>query len=156
MANQPWESLGVGDELLGAVRVVTPERLVWYGDGLMTAASGVRTQAGSNIHTDEIYAREQGLPQPIADGMVATNWIASMLLDHFGEAYVTSGELRTKFIKPTFVGTKVRVKGRVRQREALTNGTIRYDLDVWTEDATGVKLTDGDARVTIGDSSADD
>jgi 3-hydroxybutyryl-CoA dehydratase len=144
------QQLNIGDELAGFERVVTPERLVWYGDGMLTAAAGQRTRVGSNIHTDDDYARQQGLPGAISEGMVATNWISSMLLHEFGADYVTNGELRTKYIKPTPVGTKVHVRGRIRNRIDLDAGRVRYEIEVWTEDDAGVRLTDGEAAVQVG------
>lgn len=145
-ARQRWD---IGDELPGFERVVTAERLVWYGDGLLTSAAGQRTRVGSNIHTDEEFARRQGLPAAIADGMLATNWISSMLFSQFHADYLTNGQLRTKYIKPTLVGTKVRVRGKVRNRVQLGAERIRLELEVWTEDTAGVKLTDGDATVDV-------
>jgi 3-hydroxybutyryl-CoA dehydratase len=139
----------VGDTLWDFTRRVSAERLTWYGDGLLTSAAGHRTQVGSNIHTDAEYARQQGLPAPIADGMLATNWISTMLVRTFGEDYLDRGELRTKYIKPTLVDAKVRVCGVVRSCVPLDDGRVRYDLEVWTEDETGVHLTDGEAHVEV-------
>jgi 3-hydroxybutyryl-CoA dehydratase len=142
--------LEVGEELTGPRRVVTAERLRWYGDGMLTAASDVPTQVGANIHTDEAYAREQGLPTVIADGMLSTNWISSLLLAEFGEDYLLTGELRTKFIRPTLVDVSVGTRAKVRRRTDLGGGRIRYELEVWAEDADGTRLTDGDATVEVG------
>jgi acyl dehydratase len=115
---------------------------------MLTAAAGEVTLVGSNIHTDAEYAREQGLAEPIADGMIATNWISSLLLRQFGEAYLSAGELRTKFIRPTLVGARVRAGFRIRERIG-GEGAVRYQLDVWTEDADGATLTDGAATVEL-------
>jgi 3-hydroxybutyryl-CoA dehydratase len=141
-------TLAVGDALAGPTRVLTHERALWYGDGLMTSAAGERRLAMTNIHTDEEYARSQGLPGAIADGMHSTNWISSMLTEYFGRHYVERGRLRTKYIKPTFVGTELRVLGRVTERTEL-HDSVRYELEVWTEDDSGTRLTDGDATVEV-------
>ena len=61
---------------------------------------------------------------------------------------MTGGELRTKFIKPTVVGARVRAVVRVRTFVELPDAR-RYELDVWTEDDDGTKLTDGDAAVQL-------
>jgi hypothetical protein len=139
--------LGVGDEIAGPVRVMTPARIEWYDSAMLSAARGTLAQVGSNIHTDEAYARSQGLPGIIADGMIMTNWVSSMLVQHFGPAYVERGELRTKFIKPVFLGTTVVCRGRVRSVEDGAGGALVYTLDVWCEDDGGVKVVDGHARV---------
>jgi acyl dehydratase len=129
--------------------MITPERVQWYGDGMHSAATGELRRAGQNIHTDVEYAKGQGLTTAIADGMMSTAWISSLLLKHFGRHYLENGELRTKYIKPTDVGIKLKILARVREREDKPNGAVRYVLDVWTEDEAGVKLTDGDAAVEI-------
>lgn len=141
--------LMVGSEITGPVRVMTPERIRWYDDAMLSAARGEPTKAGSNIHTDEDYARSQGLPAIIADGMISTNWMSAMLVERFGLDYLERGELRTKFIKPILLGAVVSVRGRIRSIERLHDGGVAYVLDVWCEDEKGVKLTDGDARVEV-------
>jgi hypothetical protein len=145
-ARHEW---AVDDIVWDFTRVVTAERLTWYGDGLLTSAAGQRTLVGSNIHTDPDYAREQGLPAPIADGMLATNWISTMLVHTFGEDYLLRGDLRTKYIRPTIVDVKVRVRGEIRDRIKQESGLIRYTLEVWTEDEQGIRLVDGEAHIEV-------
>jgi acyl dehydratase len=141
--------LKVGALLPSREIVITPERVQWYGDGMHSAATGELRRAGQNIHTDIEYAKGQGLTTAIADGMMSTAWISAVLLKHFGRHYLENGELRTKYIKPTDVGIKLKIFVRVREREDQPKGGVRYGFDVWTEDEAGVKLTDGDAAVTI-------
>jgi len=141
--------LAVGAEIAGPVRLVTPERIEWYDSAMLSTAKGELARVGSNIHTDEEYARSQGLPAIIADGMIMTNWVSSMLVEHFGMAYVERGELRTKFIKPVPLGMTVVCRGRVLSVERLAGGALAYMLDVWCEDDDGVKVVDGHARVEV-------
>jgi 3-hydroxybutyryl-CoA dehydratase len=141
-----WHGPAVGSELAGPVRVVTIERVQWYEGGMRSAATGVLTLPHSNIHTDEQYAKTQGLPAPIADGMMSTNWISSMLTQQFGMGYLARGELRTKFIKPIVLGAVVAVRGRVTAVEQQASGGVLCTLEVWCEDDKGVKLTVGDAK----------
>jgi acyl dehydratase len=128
---------------------MTPERIEWYDSAMLSAAKGELARVGSNIHTDEEYARSQGLPAIIADGMIMTNWVSSMLVEHFGMAYVERGELRTKFIKPVPLGMTVVCRGRVLSVERLAGGALAYMLDVWCEDDDGVKVVEGHARVEV-------
>ena len=51
---------------------------------MSSAASGELAQVGANIHTDDEYAKSQGLPGVIADGMIMANWCSSMLVERFG------------------------------------------------------------------------
>jgi acyl dehydratase len=119
------------------------ERMRWYVDGLFTAkANDGKVHTEENIHTDDEYARSQGLPGIIADGMISTNWIYGFLLDVFGPAMLRDARLSTKYIKPILENTVVvcclRVTG-ISEAEKKT----RLDLDVWCEDLTGNKLTVG-------------
>lgn len=142
-------ALAVGAEIAGPVRVMTMERIEWYDSAMLSAAKGEKALVGSNIHTDEEYAKTQGLPAIIADGMISANWLSEMLVHHFGMGYVERGELRAKFIKPILLGQTVSVRGRVKAVERLASGASVLSLDVWCEDEKGVKLTDGDARVEV-------
>jgi acyl dehydratase len=137
----------VGVEISGPVRRVTAERIEWYGSGMLAAATNALTQAGSNIHNDEAIAKSEGLPGAIADGMISTNWVSSMLVEHFGLDYVERGELRTRYIKPIPLGATVSVRGRLRAVGRSDRGSTRYELDVWCEDEHGTHLTVGEASV---------
>jgi acyl dehydratase len=141
--------LTVGSEIRGPVRLMTPERIEWYDSAMLSAAKGELAQVGDNIHTDDAFACNQGLPGTIADGMISTNWCSSMMIGHFGMHYVERGELRTKFIKPILIGATVLVKARILSAEKRENGDTEYQLDVWCEIEDGTKVVDGDARVVV-------
>ena len=143
------KTLPIGTELTGPVRVMTAERIQWYDSAMLSAAKGELAQVAVNIHTDEDYAKSQGLPAIIADGMISTNWCSEMLIEHFGMDYVEHGELRTKFIKPIFLGVTVFVRGKVTSAIPQQSGAVVYALDIWCEDEKGVKLTVGDAKVEV-------
>jgi acyl dehydratase len=143
------QPLPVGTRIAGPVRVMTAERIEWYDSAMLSAAKGELARVTVNIHTDENYAKAQGLPAIIADGMISTNWCSEMLIEHFGMDYVERGELRTRFIKPTFLGVTVSVRGMVTSAVPKEGGVILYTLDVWCEDENGLKLTVGDARVEV-------
>ena len=143
------KTLPVGTEIKGPVRVMTAERIQWYDSAMLSAAKGELARVTVNIHTDDDYAKEQGLPALIADGMMSTNWCSEMLIDRFGMDYVEHGELRTKFIKPIFLGVTVSVRGKVTSAAPQEDGAVVYALEVWCEDEKGVKLTVGDAKVKV-------
>ena len=140
-------NFAVGSEIAGPVRVMTPERIEWYDSAMLTAAKGELAQVGINIHTDEQYAKSQGFTAVIADGMITTNWMSSMMVEHFGMDYLERGELRTKFIKPIYLDQTVFAKGKITAVERLSSGAVVYTLDVWCEDEHATKLTVGDAKV---------
>jgi hypothetical protein len=140
--------LAVGAEINGPVKHINPERIEWYDSAMLSAAKDELAQVGSNIHTDDEYAKKEGFPGVMADGMMMTNWCSTMLIDHFGMDYLERGELRTKFIKPVYLDVMLHVRGKVLSVEKTENGTL-YALDVWCEDEKGTKLVDGDAKVEV-------
>jgi acyl dehydratase len=139
----------VGDTLDGPVRGITRERIEWYDSAMLSAAIGELAQVGSNIHTDDDYARQEGFPGVIADGMIMANWCSEMMVRHFGLDYLERGELRTKFIRPVLLGVELRVKGRITAAGPGLRGGTLYNVAIWCEDEYGMKLTDGDAKVEV-------
>ncbi len=142
-------TFAIGDAISARTRPLNKERVSWYTIGMTSSATGVLQPVQHNIHTSDEHARSQGLPAAISDGMHSTNWLSSMLLEHFHEHYLARGALRTKFIKPTFVGTVLTPRGVISSRTVEPDGAVRYGLDVWIEDADGTKLTVGDAAVVV-------
>jgi acyl dehydratase len=142
------EQLKVGDVLSGVTRTFTLPRRRWYSAGLRTAGlSEVSGPRLGGIHDNEEYARGQGMQGALVDGMVITNWCSSLLLRHFGLDYVANGELRTKYIKPTYMGDVVTVHAQVLSIEPAAGGAQRCELDVWCTNQDNVKVTDGHAVV---------
>jgi 3-hydroxybutyryl-CoA dehydratase len=138
----------VGDVISGPTRPISLQRAGWYSIGIFSAATGAPHEIQENIHTSHEYARTQGLPGAIADGMHSTNWLNALLGAEFGAHYILRGRLRTKYIKPTLIDVPITPKAQVTSRVVEEAGT-RYELDVWIEDADGVKLTVGDASVVV-------
>jgi 3-hydroxybutyryl-CoA dehydratase len=138
--------LKVGTELRSAPREMTRERMRWYVDAQPTVAADngrIQTQEPT-IHDDDDYARKQGLPGIIADGMISTNWIMGLLLETFGQDFARRGKLRTKYIAPIYENQVVISCARVTAVEKV-DGSTAYRLEVWSEDATAKKLTVGEA-----------
>ena len=134
--------LKVGSEWRSAPREMTRERMRWYVDAQPTVAADngrIQTQEPT-IHDDDDYAKKQGLPGIIADGMISTNWIMGLLMDTFGEEFITKGKLRTKYIAPIYEDQVVISCAKV----TAIDGDA-YKLEVWCEDDTAKKLTVGEA-----------
>lgn len=137
-----------GAEFRCQPRPMTRERMRWYVDAQPTVAADdgrVHTQEPT-IHDDDVYARSQGLPGIIADGMVSTNWILGLLVDTFGPGVAGRCRLRTKYIAPIQEDQVVTACARVAGIED-GGGSVAYRLDVWCEDDAGAKLTVGEATV---------
>jgi 3-hydroxybutyryl-CoA dehydratase len=138
--------LKIGSEWRAAPREMTRERMRWYVDAQPTVAHDdgrIHTQEPT-IHDDDDYAKSQGLPGIIADGMISTNWIMGLLLDTFGTSFLQKGKLRTKYIAPIYEDQVVISCARVTAIEKTGDATA-YRMEVWCEDDTAKKLTVGEA-----------
>lgn len=130
-------------------RPMTRERMRWYVDIQETvqADTGRIVTQPPTIHDDDAYAKKNGLPGIIADGMISTNWILGLLVDVFGHEAAGKGRLRTKYIAPVVEDQVITACGSVRSARRDGSGTTVYELDVWCEDDTGLKVTVGEAVV---------
>ena len=116
----------VGDEIAGpGPRASRPQRIEWYDSAMLSAATNELRQVGSNIHTDEEFAKSEGFAAANADGMIMTNWCSEMLVRAFGMDYLERGELRTKYIKPVNLGVELHVRGRVTRRRRRSRTATR-------------------------------
>jgi len=148
---RPAPPLAPGQEIRSAPRRMTRERMRWYVDALPTveADDGRVHRGGPTIHDDDDYAKAQGLPGIIADGMISTNWILDLMLATFGPAALQAGSLTTKYIAPVFEDAVLTSVLKVEAVEELADGRRRYGLKVWCEDASGKPVTVGEATVVI-------
>lgn len=144
--------LQVGAQLRSAPREMTRERMRWYIDTHATveADDGRVHQGPPTIHDDDDYARSQGLPGIMADGMVSTNWILGLLLETFGQDFARKGRLRTKYVKPIYEDQIVVCCAKIRQIEKTAERMNVYQLDVWCESEAKEVLTVGEATVYCG------
>jgi hypothetical protein len=126
-------------------RTMTVDRVRRYSEGLHTTGSGADAMLG--VRT----APDAGTDPPrIAEGMVVTNWIASLLAEQYGQRFLEGGALRTRFVRPVHEGLEVTVL--IDVDGPLRGDKLRFSLECVSE--LGVHLV-GDAEVVAGpDSSA--
>ncbi len=138
-----------GTEFRLAPRMMTRERMRWYVDIQETVQqdTGRIVTQPPTIHDDDAYAKKQGLPGIISDGMVSTNWILGLLVDVFGPDAAGKGRLRTKYIAPIYEDQVVVTCARIASALRNAAGGTVYGIEVWCEDNTGKKLTVGEAQV---------
>ncbi|MBJ7577850.1 MaoC family dehydratase [Devosia sp. MC532] len=145
-------SLEAGTEFRTRPRAMTRERMRWYVDGQPTIGADdgrVHTQPPT-IHDDDNYAKSQGLPGIIADGMISTNWIQGLLVDVFGPQFACRSRLSTKYIAPIYENDTVIACAKVNTVVVNAEGKNVYTLDVWCENEVAKKLTVGTAMVVAG------
>ncbi|MBL1422580.1 MAG: hypothetical protein COC24_018900 [Alphaproteobacteria bacterium] len=134
-----------------APRLMTRERMRRYVDAQPTIAvddGRIHTQEPT-IHDDDEYARSQGFPGIIADGMISTNWILGLLVDLFGSAAAMNSRLSTKYVKPIYEDISVITCAKILTVHQNPEGEKIITLDVWCEDNSGIKLTVGSATICI-------
>jgi len=131
------EELVVGQEITPAVKQMTLERM---SRPLMT---------GSNpIHYDPAFARNAGLPAPIATGVMSSALLSEMLTTAFGVDWIRSGSIDVRFIRPIYAGDTVTARGRITGKSP-TNTGVRIALDIWCEIQQGEPVTVGTADVVV-------
>jgi 3-hydroxybutyryl-CoA dehydratase len=143
-----------GMELPRLRRSMTAERMRWYSDALETLSwTGAPPEAlilaGPNVHTDDDIARDNGLRARVADGMVSTNWISTVLTDAFAELYLEGGSLRTRYLRPIFEDDNIEVVLRVTGRQGDQGHGDRLTLDVSCVKDDGEVATAGTATVRV-------
>jgi acyl dehydratase len=142
-------ALAAGTEFRLAPRLMTRERMRWYVDIQETVQqdTGRIVTQPPTIHDDDAYAKKQGLPGIIADGMISTNWIFGLLVDVFGPEAGHQGRLRTKYIAPIYEDDVVVTCGKIISAIEIERGETVYQVEVWCEGEGGKKLTVGEAVV---------
>ncbi len=140
-----------GTEFRSRPRLMTRERMRWYCDAQPTVArdTGRIERQEPTIHDDDDYAKSQGLPGIIADGMISTNWIMGLLIDRFGDVVARRGGLRTKYIKPIYEDDAITSVAQLVSSTVDDNGRTCHMLKVWCENGVGDKVTVGDATVIL-------
>jgi 3-hydroxybutyryl-CoA dehydratase len=140
-----------GDEVGRVARTMTAERMRWYCEGLDTAKSETShpVSAGTNIHTDDTYARAHGLPGRVADGMITTNWLSALLVETFGDAFLRGGSLRTKFIRPVLENDQIEAIVTVTHVDGDATGGSIVHMEVRCQNDRGEPCTVGTASARL-------
>jgi 3-hydroxybutyryl-CoA dehydratase len=144
-------ALTPGTRISSPFRAMTRERMRWYVDAQPTIAADdgrIHTQEPT-IHDDDDYAKAQGLPGIIADGMISTNWIHSLLIDIFGAGVNDRSRLSTKYVAPVYENDRIRSIVEIEQVLTEADGPLRISCKVWCEDDKGRVVTFGAATVWI-------
>ena len=110
---------------------------------------GSRGWGRSNpIHWDPEFARQQGLPAPIATGQMSTAYMGEMLVQSFGQAVFTGAKMQCKYIAPIFAGDTVTARGVVREKTS-EGDKVRFKVEMWVENQDGKPVTVGSAEVLV-------
>lgn len=129
--------LRVGDEVPPFERRITREMAEIHGAPMR------------NFHTVLEDAQALGFPDLVIAGPLFTCFFSEMLTRAFGAAWITSGRLEFKLLKPVLASQTIRARGVVTACEPEADGR-RVSLDLWCE-----RLEDG-ARTSVGTASLED
>lgn len=104
--------LETGQALPALSRTLTQRQIDMY--------SGVRAHS---IHSDEDWARARGLRTTIAQGMMSTAYVSTLMTAAVGEGFVAGGRMDARFLRPVFRGDTLTVSGTVagfsRERDRI-------------------------------------
>lgn len=128
-----------GSEFRGITKSVTLER--------MRAFSG---WPAKNVHTDEEFARRCGLPGPIASGVMSQAYLVELMLNLFGELWLSNERMQLTFLRIVQPGDRLTPKAVVRGRDEAESG-VCLTLDVWCENQRGERVTVGFATGMVSE-----
>lgn len=94
--------LEVGQSLPPLSRTLSQRQIDMY--------SGVRP---SSIHTDPDWAKAKGFHTTIAQGMMSTAYVSTMMTQAVGKGFVVGGQMDAKFLRPVFCGDTLTATGTI-------------------------------------------
>lgn len=94
--------LEFGQALPALRRTITQRQIDMY--------SGVRPHS---IHTDEAWAQAKGLRTTIAQGMMSTAYVSTLMTAAVGQGFVVGGRMDARFLRPVFCGDTLEITGTV-------------------------------------------
>jgi len=126
-----------GQPLPPVVRLVTQAHMVLFED-----------EGRVSIHTDDDVARAHALPAAIAAGNHTLSFVIEMLLDAFGESFLSDSSVDVRFLAPVYAGDRVRAGGVITQRHPAAEGE-RLTIAVWCENQRGRLVAGGTAEISL-------
>lgn len=133
-----FDEVNVGDEL-PVLEMPPLSRLTL---ALYCGASGDHNP----IHVDIDFAREAGMPDVFAHGMLSMAWMSRCVTNWVPQTALR--ELQVRFAAITHVGERIRCTGSVIEKFEL-NGERRVRLTLSTANESGVVKLAGEAVVAL-------
>jgi acyl dehydratase len=101
-----------------------------------------------SIHTEVRYAQAAGFRDSLAQGMMETCWMSEMLANFFGPSWLSTGWVKTSFLKPVYRNDELILHGVVTGRETKPDGTW-LTLEVWARNQDGAMTAAGWASAHV-------
>ena len=137
--------VSVGFRTKGPTKTATPYLTRLFSGGWPRTESW----PAKNVHTDEEFAKATGLSGKNASGAMMQGYLAELMMDMFGEGWLSGGTFSLKFVHQVGMGDSVTAEATVTavRREGQT---IAVDMDVSCKNQHGEPVTIGTATGTIG------
>ncbi len=134
----------VGFRVTGPVKTATPYLTRLFSGGWP------RTEdwPAKNVHTDEEFARATGLSGRNASGAMMQGYLAELMVDMFGEGWLSGGSFSLKFVHQVGMDDSVTAEAAVTDLSNSGQG-IAVELDVSCKNQHGQVVTVGTATGTI-------
>lgn len=88
------------------------------------------------IHTNLKIAKQAGLRDCIAQGMMESCWVSQYLTSLFGERFLSTGRHFSTYLTPIYPKDIVTIEGVVTNREPERGGT-RVEVEYWLTNQSG-------------------
>ena len=127
-----------GFEASGRLKTVTSLRTWLFSGGWPMADDW----PAKNVHTDLEFARSCGLPSRGASGAMLMGYLTELLVDLFGEQWLTKGTLSLKFVRIVEIGDEIVARASVVSRRE-DGPRVGFDMELWCENQRGEKVAVG-------------
>ena len=97
-----------------------------------------------NVHTDLEFARACGLPARGASAATVIAYLSEMMVDLFGEEWLSTGRIELKFLRLIEVDDRIAARGTVTS----VNDDGSADMKLWCENQRGEKVCAGTGRAS--------
>jgi len=99
------------------------------------------------IHLDSDFAKQFGLPNIIAHGMLIMSYLGRMLTNTFPQNTLT--DFSSQFVSMTHLNDKITCTGRIIRKNTDSHGNIIYSLRLKAVNENGEKRISGKAKVLL-------
>jgi len=130
----------IGTEFTGKIKTITEERVYSFSGGFPRGPEWPK----KTIHTNIDVASRCGLKKRMASGAMFEGYLIELMIDLFGERWLSKGKMTLKFIAQVSPGDTLVAKAIIESKETA-NSTTKYKLNLWCENQNAQKVVIGSA-----------
>jgi acyl dehydratase len=129
-----------GTSFQGKMKTVTADRIYAFSGGFPR----VKDWPKKNIHTDLEFAKSCGLSTRAASGAMFQGYLTELMIDLFGENWLSGGKMELTFIAIVDAGDKLLPMAIVQSRD-IDGSRVRFVMEIWCQNQHGNKVVVGTA-----------